>query len=72
MSHLWHLDALTPTVKLNGLAMKRGEMAHYKMVDRKPIFHNNQSYNPQVIFVSLSVFIIALVCRWNAPDLSER
>jgi len=40
-------DALTPTVKLNGLAMKRGEMAHYKMVDRKPIFHNNQSFNPQ-------------------------
>ena len=41
-------DALTPTVKLNGLAMKRGEMVHYKMVDRKPIFHNNQSFNPQV------------------------
>lgn len=40
-------DALTPTVKLNGLAMKRGEMAHYKMIDRKPIFPNNQSYNPQ-------------------------
>lgn len=39
-------DALTPTVKLNGLAMKRGEMAHYKMIDRKPIYPNNQ-YNAQ-------------------------
>ena len=27
--------------------MKRGEMAHYKMIDRKPIYPNNQ-YNAQV------------------------
>jgi len=39
-------DALTPTVKLNGLAMKRGEMANYKMIDRKPIYPSNQ-YNAQ-------------------------
>lgn len=41
-----NFDALTPTVKLNGLAMKRGEMALYKMVDRKPVYPNNH-YNAQ-------------------------
>ena len=41
-------DALTPTVKLNGLAMKRGEMAIYKILDRKPMY-NNQQYNSQVL-----------------------
>ena len=43
------LDALTPTVKLNGLAMKRGESAIYKILDRKPMY-NNQQYNSQVHF----------------------
>ena len=28
--------------------MKRGEMAQYKMIDRKPIYPNNQ-YNSQVL-----------------------
>ena len=42
-----NMDALTPTVKLNGLAMKRGEMAIYKILDRKPMY-NNQQYNSQV------------------------
>lgn len=41
-----NMDALTPTVKLNGLAMKRGEMAIYKILDRKPMY-NNQQYNSQ-------------------------
>ena len=41
------MDALTPTLKLNGLAMKRGEMAIYKILDRKPMY-NNQQYNSQV------------------------
>lgn len=41
-----NMDALTPTVKLNGLAMKRGESAIYKILDRKPMY-NNQQYNSQ-------------------------
>jgi double-stranded RNA-binding protein Staufen len=39
-----NVDALTPTVKLNGLAMKRGVMAAYKMVDRKPVYPNNSQF----------------------------
>lgn len=38
-----NMDALTPTVKLNGLAMKRGEMAIYKILDRKPMYNNYQN-----------------------------
>lgn len=45
-------DALTPTVKLNGLAMKRGEMAIYKILDRKPMYNNYQN-NSQVKYLPL-------------------
>ena len=34
--------------------MKRGEMAQYKMIDRKPIYPNNQ-YNSQVRFSTIGL-----------------
>ena len=71
-------DALTPTVKLNGLAMKRGEMAIYKILDRKPMYNNYQN-NSQVnfclyycnIFRSYDSIKISLVSRKHASNISK-
>ncbi|KAM8880564.1 double-stranded RNA-binding protein Staufen homolog 2 isoform 1-T1 [Synchiropus picturatus] len=60
--------SITPTVELNGLAMKRGEPAIYRPLDPKPIPNYRANYNfrgmfnqryhypiPKIFFVQLSV-----------------
>ncbi|KAM4705878.1 double-stranded RNA-binding protein Staufen homolog 2 isoform 5-T5 [Rhinophrynus dorsalis] len=37
--------SITPTVELNGLAMKRGEPAIYRPLDPKPVPNNRTNYN---------------------------
>lgn len=37
--------SITPTVELNGLAMKRGEPAIYRPLDPKPIPNYRANYN---------------------------
>lgn len=37
--------SITPTVELNGLAMKRGEPAIYRPLDQKPIPNYRANYN---------------------------
>nr|XP_020455644.1 double-stranded RNA-binding protein Staufen homolog 2 [Monopterus albus] len=61
-------DSITPTVELNGLAMKRGEPAVYRPLDPKPMPNYRANYNfrgmfnqryhypvPKIFYVQLSV-----------------
>ncbi|XP_042154620.1 double-stranded RNA-binding protein Staufen homolog 2 isoform X2 [Oncorhynchus tshawytscha] len=63
-----HLDVVSPTVELNGLAMKRGEPAIYRPLDPKPMPNYRANYNfrgmfnqryhypvPKIFYVQLSV-----------------
>nr|XP_056710126.1 double-stranded RNA-binding protein Staufen homolog 2 isoform X2 [Euleptes europaea] len=60
--------SITPTVELNGLAMKRGEPAIYRPLDQKPVPNYRANYNfrgmynqryhcpvPKIFFVQLTV-----------------
>ncbi|XP_029447346.1 double-stranded RNA-binding protein Staufen homolog 2 isoform X5 [Rhinatrema bivittatum] len=60
--------SITPTVELNGLAMKRGEPAIYRPLDPKPLLNQRANYNfrgmynqryhcpvPKIFYVQLTV-----------------
>lgn len=42
--------SITPTVELNGLAMKRGEPAVYRPLEPKPLHNYRANYNFRGIF----------------------
>lgn len=45
-----HTGSITPTVELNGLAMKRGEPAIYRPLDPKPMPNYRANYNFRGMF----------------------
>lgn len=47
---LSHTGSITPTVELNGLAMKRGEPAIYRPLDPKPMPNYRANYNFRGMF----------------------
>lgn len=47
---LSYAGSITPTVELNGLAMKRGEPAIYRPLDPKPMPNYRANYNFRGMF----------------------
>lgn len=50
MLKCYFAGSITPTVELNGLAMKRGEPAIYRPMDPKPIPNYRANYNFRGMF----------------------
>ncbi len=68
--------SITPTVELNGLAMKRGEPAIYRPLDPKPIPNYRANYNFRGMFNQRYVlqpvhmwFFLGLQCLWSVSVL---